>query len=104
MVEKEQPQSDGSLKIKVDKSRTVSNRITLRKLTVEEALDTLSKYLDDAVLAGVSPIYIIHGKGEGVLRRAVSNFLKEHPMVESFRLGEYNEGGWGVTVAYLKGL
>lgn len=104
MVEKEQPQSDGALKIKVDKSRTVSNRITLRKLTVEEALDTLSKYLDDALLAGVSPIYIIHGKGEGVLRRAVTNFLKEHPMVESFRLGEYNEGGWGVTVAYLKGL
>lgn len=103
-IEKKHLESDGTLKIKIDKSKEISNRISLRQLTVEEALDRLSRYLDDAILAGISPVYIIHGKGEGILRRAVSNFLKEHPMVESFRLGEYNEGGWGVTVAYLKGL
>lgn len=102
--EKRRVETDGSLKIKLDKAKSISNRISLRQLTVEEALDKLSRYLDDAVLAGVSPVYIIHGKGEGILRKAVANFLKEHPMVESFRLGEYNEGGWGVTVAYLKGL
>lgn len=102
--EEKQSENNGTLKIKIDKSKVISNTITLRRLTVEEALDRLSRYLDDAILAGVSPVYIIHGKGEGILKKAVSDFLREHPMVESFRLGEYNEGGWGVTVAYLKGL
>jgi DNA mismatch repair protein MutS2 len=96
--------SDNVVKIKKSKAESISNRLSIRQLTVEEALYRLERYIDDAVLAGVSPVYIIHGKGEGILRRAVAEFLKNHPMVESFRLGEYNEGGWGVTVAYLKGL
>ncbi|MGC8972010.1 MAG: endonuclease MutS2 [bacterium] len=96
--------SDNVAKIKKIKAENISNRLYIRQLTVEEALYKLERYIDDAVLAGISPVYIIHGKGEGVLRRAVADFLKNHPMVESFRLGEYFEGGWGVTVAYLKGL
>jgi len=96
--------SDNVVKIKKSKAESISNRLYIRQLTVEEALYKLERYIDDAVLAGISPIYIIHGKGEGILRRAVADFLKNHPMVESFRLGEYFEGGWGVTVAYLKGL
>lgn len=96
--------SDNVVKIKKSKAESISNRLYIRQLTVEEALYKLERYIDDAVLAGVSPVYIIHGKGEGILRRAVADFLKNHPMVESFRLGEYFEGGWGVTVAYLKGL
>ncbi len=95
---------DNIVKIKRSKAQNISNRLSIRQLTVEEALEKLERYIDDAVLAGISPVYIIHGKGEGVLRKAVAGFLKNHPMVESFRLGEYYEGGWGVTVAYLKGL
>ncbi|MCX7795088.1 MAG: endonuclease MutS2 [bacterium] len=96
--------TDNIVRIKKSKAQNISNRLSLRQLTVEEALEKLERYIDDAVLAGISPVYIIHGKGEGILRKAVANFLKDHPMVESFRLGEYYEGGWGVTVAYLKGL
>lgn len=88
--------SDNVVKIKKSKAESISNRLYIRQLTVEEALYKLERYIDDAVLAGISPIYIIHGKGEGILRRAVADFLKNHPMVESFRLGEYFEGGWGL--------
>ena len=103
-VEKKLKESDNIFQIKKEKANDVSNTLSIRKLATEEALVKLEKYIDDAVLAGVSPVYIIHGKGTGTLRELVANFLKDHPMVESFRLGEYNEGGWGVTVAYLKGL
>lgn len=96
--------TDNIVKIKRNKAQNISNRLSIRQLTVEEALEKLERYIDDAILAGISPVYIIHGKGEGILRKAVASFLKNHPMVESFRLGEYYEGGWGVTVAYLKGL
>jgi len=102
-MERKREEEDNILQIKREKSG-LSNTLYIRKLTTEEALTRLEKYIDDAVLAGISPVYIVHGKGEGILRRLVANFLKDHPMVESFRLGEYNEGGWGVTVAYLKGL
>ncbi|MGB9681807.1 MAG: endonuclease MutS2 [bacterium] len=102
-VEKKVKEEDNILQIKREKAG-LPNTLYIRKLSVEEALTRLEKYIDDAVLAGISPIYIVHGKGTGVLRKLVANFLKDHPMVESFRLGEYNEGGWGVTVAYLKGL
>lgn len=103
-TERKEFTTDNIVKIKKSKAQNISNRLSIRQLTVEEALEKLGRYIDDAVLAGISPVYIIHGKGEGILRKAVASFLKEHPMVESFRLGEYYEGGWGVTVAYLKGL
>ncbi|AEJ41669.1 MutS2 family protein [Sulfobacillus acidophilus TPY] len=76
--------------------------VDLRGMTQAEALETLDKFLDDAVLSGAPFVRIIHGKGTGVLRRAVQHALKADPRVESYRLGEAGEGGDGVTVATLK--
>ncbi len=76
--------------------------ISLRGMTVDEALEKLAKFLDDAVLAGVGQVYVIHGKGTGTLRRNLSAYLKSHPAVESIRIGDWNEGGHGVTIARLK--
>jgi DNA mismatch repair protein MutS2 len=65
-------------------------------------MDKVDKYLDDAFLAGLSTVQVIHGKGTGVLRKKMQEFLKDHPKVESYRLGEWDEGGSGVTVVKLK--
>jgi len=68
----------------------------------EEAVFTVDKYLDDAYRAGLHEVTIIHGKGTGILRQAINDMLKRHPHVKSYRLGNYGEGGTGVTVAELK--
>ncbi|MCS7219762.1 MAG: Smr/MutS family protein, partial [Anaerolineae bacterium] len=78
--------------------------LDLRGQTVEEVLPRLDKYLDDAYLAGLPWVRIIHGKGTGTLRRAVREALARHPLVAEIRPGEYNEGGDGVTVARLIGV
>ena len=75
--------------------------IHLRRLTVDEALFRLDRYLNDAFLAGLPTVRVIHGKGTGTLRYAVRELLKEHPLVESFRPAGFGEGGGGVTVAEL---
>ncbi len=75
--------------------------LDLRGQRVEEALPRLDKYLDDAFLAGLPFVRIIHGKGTGALRQAVRQQLRSHPLVKSHRPGEEGEGGSGVTVAYL---
>ena len=86
----------------LSKIKTFRNEISIRQLTIEEALPVLEKYLDDAYLLGVSPVYIIHGKGKGVLRDEVKGMLDKIPYIKSFRTGDTKEGGIGVTVAYLK--
>lgn len=85
----------------LEKSKFASPEIDLRGKTVDESIEVLNKYLDDAVLAGLSSARIIHGKGTGSLRKGVQLYLKNHPLVSSFRLGERGEGGSGVTVIYL---
>ncbi|MDQ7844102.1 MAG: endonuclease MutS2 [Armatimonadota bacterium] len=75
--------------------------LNLRGETVDEALAHLDKYLDEAFLAGLSTVTVIHGKGTGTLRRAVHGFLAHHPQVKSFRLGERGEGEGGVTIVEL---
>ncbi len=75
--------------------------LDLRGQRVEEVLPRLDKYLDDAFLAGLPFVRIIHGKGTGALRQAVRQQLRDHPLVKSHRSGEEEEGGSGVTVAYL---
>ncbi|HFD39202.1 MAG TPA: endonuclease MutS2, partial [Anaerolineae bacterium] len=77
--------------------------LDLRGRRVEEALLELDRYLDDAFLAGLPWVRIIHGKGTGALRQAVRRRLREHPLVRSYRAGEQGEGGTGVTIAYLPG-
>ncbi|MCL6451080.1 MAG: endonuclease MutS2 [Acetobacteraceae bacterium] len=86
----------------LDKAREISPQLSIRGLTVEEALAALDKYLDDACLAGLEQVRIIHGKGTGALRAAVAEYLSSHPRVEGFRLGEPAEGAEGVTVARLR--
>ncbi|MDI9568859.1 MAG: Smr/MutS family protein, partial [Bacillota bacterium] len=83
------------------KAREVAAELDLRGLTADEALYQVEKYLDDAYLAGLDQVYLIHGKGTGVLRKAVQDLLAQHPHIETFRLGGYREGGTGVTVAKL---
>jgi len=83
------------------KAKDVSNELHLRGLTVDEALLETEKYLDDAYLAGLPLVRIIHGKGTGTLRKAVTGLLKKHNFVASYRLGGYHEGGHGVTVVEL---
>ncbi|NLT94940.1 MAG: endonuclease MutS2 [Clostridia bacterium] len=84
------------------KSETIKNELDFRGLNVEEAMPLVDKYLDDAYLSGLSQVYLIHGKGTGVLRSSIREMLKKHPHVKSIRSGDYNEGGTGVTVVELK--
>jgi DNA mismatch repair protein MutS2 len=71
-------------------------------MTAEEALDRVDRFLDEALLAGAETVRIIHGHGKGILRRAISEFLKEHAQVEKFQLAPPNQGGGGATIAELK--
>ncbi|CDG01943.1 Putative MutS2 protein [Clostridium chauvoei JF4335] len=68
----------------------------------EEACFRTDKYLDEAYMVNLGEVVIVHGKGTGVLRKAISDMLKRHPHVKSYRLGVYGEGGDGVTIATLK--
>ena len=89
-------------RIMASKAREISTRLDLRGMTADEALDEMEKYLDDAGLAGLPKVYIIHGKGTGALRAAVQRELKSHRRVKSFRFGETGEGGMGCTVVELQ--
>ncbi len=77
------------------------NEVHLRRLTVDEALLKLDKYLDEAFLAGLYQVRVIHGKGTGTLRQIVREQLAKHPLVKSYRPGGYGEGGAGVTIVEL---
>ena len=83
-------------------SRTVKSECDVRGMNLEEALDAVSLYLDEAVLAGLNEVYIIHGKGTGILRAGIQQDLKKNRHVKSFRRGMYGEGEDGVTVVTLK--
>lgn len=92
----------GAGHIKASKSMSVSSSINLIGKTVDEAIPLLDKYLDDAYLAKLHQITIIHGVGTGALRNAVQAHCKKTSYISSYRLGEYGEGGYGVTVAEFK--
>lgn len=81
--------------------KAVDRELRLRRLTVDEALFRLDQYLNDAFMAGLPFVRIIHGKGTGTLRCAVHDVLAKHPLVESFRLGGYGEGDYGITIVEL---
>ena len=83
-------------------SMQISNEINFLGYTVDETLPILDKYLDNAYLAKLSSVRIIHGKGTGALKNGIHNFLRNHPHVKSFRLGTFGEGEMGVTIAQIK--
>ena len=95
-------QKTGTGKLKLNKSASVSTEINLLGQTVDEALSVLDKYLDDAYLAHLPSVRVVHGKGTGALRKAVHNYLRRLKYVDSFRLGEFGEGDAGVTIVTFK--
>jgi DNA mismatch repair protein MutS2 len=86
----------------LQKAMSAPTEIHLRNMRAEDAVRELEKFVDDALLAGLSTVRIVHGKGEGILRQITHDYLRRQPGVASFRLGEPGEGGDGVTVASLK--
>ena len=84
------------------KTSNIRPEIDVRGENIEEATGKLDKYIDEAVIAGLHEVSIIHGKGTGALRKGIHDFLKPHAHVASFRLGKYGEGETGVTVVTLK--
>lgn len=92
----------GRGKVGMSKSLSVSPEINLLGKTVDEAIALLDKYLDDASLAHLTDVRIVHGKGTGALRAGIHNYLRRQKHVKSFRLGAFGEGDAGVTIAELK--
>ena len=92
----------GSGKLKMSKTLSISTEINLLGKTVDEALSVLDKYLDDAYLAHLPSVRVVHGKGTGALRNAVHGHLKRLKYVKEYRLGEYGEGDSGVTIVTFK--
>lgn len=92
----------GAGKIKMNKSASVCTEINLLGKTVDEAISELDKYLDDAYLAHLSSVRIVHGKGTGALRKGVHNYLKRLKYVQDFHLAEFGEGDAGVTIVEFK--
>jgi DNA mismatch repair protein MutS2 len=92
----------GGSQVKLAKSYSVSAEINLIGMSSDEAIVELDKYLDDAYLAHISPVRVVHGKGSGILRKAVHQYLRRQKHVASYRLGEYGEGDAGVTIVEFK--
>lgn len=92
----------GGGKIRMNKASGIKGEINLIGMTVDQAMPVLEKYLDDAYLAHMSQVTVIHGRGTGALRTATHNHLKRTKYVKSFRLGEFGEGDMGVTIVNFK--
>ncbi len=80
------------------RTKSVKPSIDLRGMNLDEAIMEIDKYLDDAYLSGLNEVSIIHGKGTGILREGIKQYLKSHKHVKEFRIGNFNEGGDGVTI------
>lgn len=95
-------QKTGAGKIRMSKSASVSTEINLLGRTVDEAIAELDKYLDDAYIAHLKSVRVVHGKGTGALRKGIHDYLRRQKHVASFRLGEFGEGDAGVTIVEFK--
>ena len=103
MIRQEPEKAKTTVKAKTGMmTRTVKSECDVRGMNLEEALDAVSLYLDEAVLAGLNEVYIIHGKGTGILRAGIQQDLRKNKHVKGFRRGMYGEGEDGVTVVTLK--
>jgi len=83
-------------------SEEIQREIDLRGMYGDDAINAVDKFIDSAILSGLSRVDIIHGKGTGALRKRITEYFKNNPSIKSYRLGEWNEGGSGVTVVELK--
>ncbi len=92
----------GSGKIRIDKAASVHQEVNLIGMTIDEAMPVLNKYLDDAYLAHMTQVTVIHGRGTGALRKAVHQQLARLKYVKSYRIGEFGEGDMGVTIVTFK--
>ena len=101
-VTAKQMRRTSSGKMKMGKSMHVSPEINLLGKTVDEAVAELDKYLDDAYIAHLSPVRIVHGKGTGALRNGIHQYLRRQKHIKSFRLGAFGEGDAGVTIVEFK--
>jgi DNA mismatch repair protein MutS2 len=97
-----QMRKTGSGKIGVSKSMNISTQVDIRGTNVDEAIEVLEKFLDDAAIAGLPEVTIIHGKGTGMLRNGVHQYLKSSGHAKSYRLGKYGEGEAGVTIVTMR--
>ncbi len=88
--------------INVSQKEIITHEVDLRGMRAEEARSIVDRFIDEALMTGLNEIRIIHGKGTGRLRQDITNFLGSHPQVNQFRLGNWNEGDSGVTIATLK--
>ena len=94
-------EASGISALRLSRARSVASSLDLRGARVDEALEALGRYLDDASLAGLDQVLVIHGLGTGALRDAVRTQVAGHPLVRSFRAGERGEGGDGATIVKL---
>jgi DNA mismatch repair protein MutS2 len=101
-AKKEKISSTKSSSIKRGKLMNVPTRIELIGKNLDEAEQLLDKYLDDAVLAGLFEVTVVHGRGEGILKRGLNEFMKKHRQVKKTRTGAFDEGGEAVTIVTLK--
>jgi len=99
---KKQHKSVSVIKVNMEEKPVITNEIDLRGMRVEEARESVDRFIDESILCGMKEIRIIHGKGTGALRKDLTEFLKNHQQVSQFRLGYWNEGNTGVTVVELK--
>lgn len=100
VLKQQQPKQAATLKR--SKEENVKLELDLRGTNLEEAIMEVDRFLDESFLSGMGQVHIIHGKGTGVLRTGIQQYLRKHSLVRTYRLGNYGEGGAGVTVAELK--
>ncbi|MDD6919741.1 MAG: endonuclease MutS2 [Eubacteriales bacterium] len=84
-----------------DKTMSIKTQVDVRGLRLEEAVDKVSKYIDDALLAGIGDVMVVHGRGEGILKKGIHEMLQTHPYVKRFERPPYDQGGDGATRVYL---
>ena len=84
------------------KTQNIKTSVNVQGENLEDALDKVSKYIDDAMMAHLEEVTVIHGRGGGVLKKGIHGMLRENPMVKEYRKGAYSEGGDGVTIVKLK--
>ncbi len=100
-TKKNRPKRGNTGKTAINKSATISPEINLLGLTVDEGIAKLEKYLDDAYLANLPQVRVVHGKGTGALRKGIQQYLRKNPYVSKFKQAEFGEGDLGVTIVYL---